>query len=434
MTAMDRFDRDFAVALVDLADAHYPDYFDDALDRAMRRAQRPAWTFLERWLPMSAIALRQPFGMPRLWRTMGILVILGLLLAAILFAVGSQRKLPPPYGLAANGSIVYAANGDIYVREAGTGADRKVVGGPETDVFPSYSRDGSFLTFVRLRTDDEEAKESLMIANTDGTAVRTVIAATVLHAFAVSPKGDELAIITELHGNKTLSIVAADGRTPPRSIEMEVVAEAGVEWRPPNGRELIFVGRSTASYAIHSVRPDGTGLERLSEYGDSQSWHTPFALSPDGTRMAATHWIGDTLSLVEIDIDTKRMRPFFSALPPPAAGVLVGPQHWGHATFSPDGTEVVFGRYWDEHDGTVNHQLWKAAADGDGSDAVPVTPVTRSQSGVGPFGHAFSPDGTKIMIQTIPTRELIIRDANGAHSEPLTWLSEELPNWQRVAR
>ena len=36
-----------------------PDYFDDLLGQTARTSQRPAWTFLERWLPMLEIA-RQP--------------------------------------------------------------------------------------------------------------------------------------------------------------------------------------------------------------------------------------------------------------------------------------------------------------------------------------------------------------------------------------
>ena len=59
MNAADRFDRDFGAALADLADARYPDYFDDVLEGTVLRRQRPAWTFLNRWLPMVDV-VRQP--------------------------------------------------------------------------------------------------------------------------------------------------------------------------------------------------------------------------------------------------------------------------------------------------------------------------------------------------------------------------------------
>ncbi len=41
-----------------------PDYLDDIVTQSRRTRQRPAWTFLERWLPMT-IALRPAAVVPR---------------------------------------------------------------------------------------------------------------------------------------------------------------------------------------------------------------------------------------------------------------------------------------------------------------------------------------------------------------------------------
>ncbi|HEX6475227.1 MAG TPA: hypothetical protein VF114_09120, partial [Candidatus Limnocylindria bacterium] len=69
MTASDRFDLLLADALQDLAGPQYPDYFDEALDVATRRSQRPAWTFLERWIPMDTTTRRTVIAPTFPWRT-----------------------------------------------------------------------------------------------------------------------------------------------------------------------------------------------------------------------------------------------------------------------------------------------------------------------------------------------------------------------------
>ena len=91
-----------------------PDYVDDLLARTARSRQRPAWRFPERWLPMDLTA-RAPTitGRQVPLRLIGLvaLLVLALAVGAALF-VGSQRRLPAPFGPAANGVIVYAAPTD----------------------------------------------------------------------------------------------------------------------------------------------------------------------------------------------------------------------------------------------------------------------------------------------------------------------------------
>lgn len=436
MSASDRFERDFGAVLADLAEPHYPDYFDDVLDRALRRPQRPAWTFLERWLPMSAIALRQPFGMPRLWRTVGILALLLVMLAAALLAVGAFHRVPPPWGLAANGAITYTRDGDVYVRATAMSPERLVVSGPETDVYSQYSRDGTSLVFVRLLESDPNAKETLMLANPDGSNVRPLLATQVLQSFAWSPDGRELAVVATIRSKQTLLIVPVDG-SGPRTIESDVVPGAWVDWRPPDGRQILFLGRTKAghnSWGIWMLEVGGTTPVRVSPSGTEDEWLGPFALSPDGRHLAATGWIDNALSQKEVDLDKRTVSRMFDSLPPPAADAGSGPVHSGHAVYSPDGSVVIFGRYWDEHDNTINHQLWIASTAGDGDDARPITPVTRSQSGVGPFGALYAPDATRVMIQVYPSKSTYLLDPHAGTTEPVDLESNDLPGWQRLAR
>ena len=117
MSAVDRFDQRFTGLLDDLGAASYPDYFDDALEVAVHRPQRPSWTFPERWLPMDVVA-RRFAPAPRVpWRMIGIVAVLALFGAVLAFAIGSQRRVPPPFGPAANGVVAVSHDGNIYVRD-----------------------------------------------------------------------------------------------------------------------------------------------------------------------------------------------------------------------------------------------------------------------------------------------------------------------------
>ena len=96
MTAFDRLDvLDARVsgALDEIAAPSRPDYLDDIFQVTARTRQRPRWTFLERWLPMDTAVVR-PAGRFRIpIRSLAILLILALLVAAAAAVfVGSQHR------------------------------------------------------------------------------------------------------------------------------------------------------------------------------------------------------------------------------------------------------------------------------------------------------------------------------------------------------
>ena len=110
MTTPLRFEHDLPRLLEDAYVAGTPDYRDDLVRRIAVTPQRPAWTFPGRWLPMDVLVQAVPT--PRTpWRTVGILALIGLLIAAATIAVfiGSRPRLPDPYGIAANGVFAYHA-------------------------------------------------------------------------------------------------------------------------------------------------------------------------------------------------------------------------------------------------------------------------------------------------------------------------------------
>src|SRR5262245_42102659 len=114
MNANDSFERSVSRWLHDDADHQVPDHLQAVLQRIRTERQRPAWSSLERWLPMdTTFSGRIAPTLRPVW----IVVMLGLLLivavAAVLVA-GSRPRVVPPFGLAANGELFYALNGDVY--------------------------------------------------------------------------------------------------------------------------------------------------------------------------------------------------------------------------------------------------------------------------------------------------------------------------------
>jgi hypothetical protein len=118
MTQRRPFEDDLTGRLTDLVMPAIPSYRDDIVGRYATTRQRPAWTFPERWLPMD-IAARRSLASTVAWRPIAVVLALLLLLLGAFLAIriGSEPRLPAPYGLAANGQIVYSENDDIFLGE-----------------------------------------------------------------------------------------------------------------------------------------------------------------------------------------------------------------------------------------------------------------------------------------------------------------------------
>ena len=197
MTSERRFDQDLPDLLAQVAQAPAPDYRDLIVQRTERMRQRPAWTFPERWLPMSAVTSRAAAAPRFPLRIVGVvaLLLIALIVGAVLFA-GSQRHLPAPFGLAAAGRVAYAANGDIYTADPVTGAKTAIVTGPETDVHPVWSLDGTRVVFER-KVYGDTGDGRLFVARADGTGLVAITPdpESQLASYAFSPDGTEVAFM-----------------------------------------------------------------------------------------------------------------------------------------------------------------------------------------------------------------------------------------------
>jgi len=260
MTELDRLDRDLVVWFGEAATPRVPDYVDDIVRETAPIRQRPRWTFPERWLPMTVVTLGRRARRPVPWRTIGAIALVVVLLAAIVAVyVGTQRRLPSPFGLAANGSIAYVQTGPVYENKTeyhepfgdivtvdpATGRTNVLVGGPELDGEPVYSLDGSRLSFVRK---GDAGVALYAIDDRGGGLVRlTRDALPSIREAAWSPDGRTVAFTVASGGRSDLWLARTDG-SDAHAVHVGVSAVAP-QWRPPDGSELLFVGSSMPGVA-----------------------------------------------------------------------------------------------------------------------------------------------------------------------------------------
>jgi hypothetical protein len=434
---VDRFEGQLPDILIELALPRTPDYIDDILGQTARTRQRPGWTFPERWLPMD-IAADVPTGARQtVWRSLGVLLLIALLLALAIAAVGSrQHRVPAPFGPAANGSLVYDRDGDIYVADRDVSHERLLIGGDTQDSAATWSRDGSRIFFARQLADGI----AVMTADLNGQEVRQVSPSLLIdhESHDLSPTSAELAVIDKVSGRRTLRILslAGDGRV--RTLDLGTLEPTKfVAWRPGVSDEIIFGGHpggQQTDLGLYAIRSDGTGLRQLVLQHDesivgaqnpTQISFQGLSMTVDGSR--ATYWNWETtvqpghscfIHLLDLASGVDRRLTF-----DPSANCELGP------LFTLDGKSIVAER------GTLEatSQLFVAPVDGAGS-GVAVGPTYNYRSRM---GFALSPDGTKVI--WVPTPTLgpnaggrVITLATGAvEDSDVQFL--DVPSWQRLA-
>ena len=417
MTTFDRFERDLPELMDELAPAQVPDYFDDMLRRTARTRQRPR---LELPRKVASHGRHRPNRSVRTisWRPIAVLALLMLLIAAALFAyVGSQPRLPSPFGLARNGQIVFSdSTGAIQAADPATGALATVVAGPQPGLDPWFSNDGTRIAFAR----GTESARALFVANADGSGVHQVIDPDLeINWFRWSPTGDPIALFRYGDELDTITIAqVADGTSRQLHLGVNVL---DAMWRPSHDQLLVTAETTTTSgateHGFYVVGADGTGLRPI--VVSATAINTP-TVSPDGATLAYTTWESGAegrIHLVAIDtgvdagIDFSPSYPFTDLSP----------------RFSPDGTKLLVERY----EGT-DYRLTILPVDGKGPVVVLGQPHPQGTDGA---VTTFSPDGTKVLATYQDDATTWQFDVVTGQGEPLAWSIPQgyAASWQRLA-
>jgi hypothetical protein len=430
MTTDDRLLRDLPGILGELADGPYPDYIDALLADSATVRQRPGWTFPEWWLPMLDTVRRPLLVTAVPWRPIFLVILLlALLFAAALF-VGGPRPLPAPFGPASNGVVAYDGNGDIFMADPVTGSESAVITGPETDLGPRFSLDGTHLAFERKL---DGGRSQIYVLRTDGRELTVVTPEPVMLApsdfgrawerYEFSPDGRTLLIAGGEGGPATMTIAQTDG-SDAQTLDVGMTVREP-SFRPPAGREVLFQGTGfrgglfVVDLGTGKVRPiyvlsTGFGLA-------GPTW------SPDGSRIAFWMWTdhveGMTARTNIISADGSGRRE----LPSPPGAV------WNaHATWSNDGSRLFIARGYTPG----NQDVRGAVIPADGSDfGREIAPAVSVETGCC-AAWMWSPDDTKILGRpaglTTGPRALILDVAGGPVREA-PWTSSSDLSWQRLA-
>jgi dipeptidyl aminopeptidase/acylaminoacyl peptidase len=384
MNPSDAFDRHVSEWLHADAEHRVPEHLDAVLRRTRTERQRPAWSSLERWLPVQSTLRFTP--VPRIaW----LLVLLGLIvsLAAAALWIGTRQRLPNPFGPARNGAIVMSHDGDIYALDRSTHAERLIVGGDGFDFSPVFSRDGTKLLFLRGSGGDANGL-TVEVADPDGTAIRDVTPKVQgLDWLDWSPDGRQIVFLSRKTAQSAglINVVNVDGSG---LTTLDVGRSAHfVSWLPPLGREIVFRGEqhSTAEppAGIWAVHPDGTGLRALatSPAADPNDYMTP-AVAPDGSKVSYTSIVPQARVHI-LDLTTGR-----DAVLPSPDGIT---DQSGVAYFSPDGRFVGYVRSYADK----SFQFVVAPVDGSGT-GTPIGP--RLADPRGDINWTFVPDGSAVIV------------------------------------
>ena len=426
MTTFERFEREIPSLMDELSPPQLPDYLDDMLRQTARTSQRPAWSALERWLPMGVIARSQ--AAPRIpWRPIivGATIVL-LALAGLLISVGSRPRVPTPFGPAANGVLLYRdPGGAIMSVDPTTGSTAMVTPASSGRGFPVPSRDGRRIAFAAFGS---AAPAPVVVSDQDGSEPTTLAGDyREVDQLEWSPDGSHVAIVANSGGRQSISVAAIDGSEATtldlgREVyriaylpdgRLAVIAAEGPEDRCPGADQTV------APCALYLVAADGTGAELLIPAADFHGINT-IGPSPDGSQLLWVEWFGGRNGRLHLfDLRTREDRPIATAAFPPVYAI-------NRAWFSPDGTSILF----DLFEPSGDH--WAIVPTSGG----PIDRLGPEWPGDTPDA-AWAPDGRSV-IARYPTggttSELWILDATGeGEDRDLGLMVPTLPAWQRVA-
>jgi Tol biopolymer transport system component len=431
MTRFDRIERRMPALFDELAVGPPTDYLDEILSVTAATSQRPAWTFLQRWLPMSDLNYTATFGPSRGLQLLLVLAFLILCMLGVATLLGGSRPDVERLNLfepGRSGLVAFEANGDIQGGDPATGVVSGLVAGPEVDRMPAWSLDGRRLAFIRL-VDVGQGALYVMDGQDAAPALVRAEPFALVTGLAWSPDGQSV-LVSWMRGTRPV-VSLVDVRTGTTTDIRHEQSVTAASFRPPEGHEILFVGggpgssggqgifaydRATATIRTIVEQKPGTIIQ-----GDP-TW------SPDGSRLAyAISVPRGPARAFTVAAEGGEPRPVNA---PGDTASESGPV-WAH-----DGTHLALIRWYEK--GAVIAVV--DPSEGGRGVETPIPEMGSTGSRRPPrdlvASLLWAPDDARLLIRPlltsgVPARQVLI-DPWAGSSVPLSWVSTSDPAWQRL--
>jgi TolB protein len=424
MTGRSDLDRELGMYLHERATSQAPDGLLDAtLGQIGATGQRPGWLVPDRWFPAQT-TFRLAWAMRGSARVALVALLIAIAVAAIVI-VGSQRRLPPPFGLARPGLIVAAWGDHLFAMNADGSGRRQLTFGPGSDYRPTWSPDGTSIAYWSYGKDRSTA---LKVVSPDGRRQVTIddrLAPSEGGQITWAPDSHRLAFSASAADQPlSLSHIYASQADRPGVTELGGPLLAGFDpaWSP-DGKQIAFENLDPVD-ALWLMDADGSNAHRLTKMPGSgyAFWNAQW--SPDGTHLLFLEGDDDAHDVWTIKADGTDER-----------NISNSPEDEGWPSWSPDGSKIAFVRmtpHWYQGNIVV------ANADGSGSNHLKGPPVCCQMP-------IWSPDATKLFgfeganasrkstIPPIHTMDAIIVYDLLGRTPPTTLGNADDGSWQRLA-
>jgi TolB protein len=195
-------------------------------------------------------------------------------------------------------------NPDLWLVLLKNNSTQKISSRPGLNTAPAVWPDGRFV----VATLSIDGNAELYLLSESGKIVRRLTNHQAIESEpSVSPDGRQIAFTSDRLGSPQVFVMEADGSNI-RRVTYQGTYNASPAWSP-RGDKIAYVSRSDrGTFDVFTVRPDGTGIERLTTTGSNENpdW------SPDGYHLVYSSLRGGQRNLFTITFDGTNERQITS--------------------------------------------------------------------------------------------------------------------------